>query len=303
MADTEHLYGLSKQDNTECVALHKVWGHRLHETLHDVKVVVVDANLNVEDLAHVCAAARQRAVDIWLEPVSLTKSLRLVNAGVVAHARYMSPNENEAIVMAKHLQLKLHGQTPDEHRPNEHQQQVEWINKDNVGQVLCEILQAARTIQRSGGDNDDDGHERTVFVTRGDRGVSAYHYKYDSNSARLFNEGRGNNGDTRDSRHPLEGQQHFKTRVVGPAQVRNTCGAGDCFAGVCAGWLSVGSNVDDSVKAGMKVARKACMSEACVPSLSDEQDAEGVEQGDGNKNDGATCQHQLNGVSGRLARL
>lgn len=80
--------------------MYQTWGEQLGKALLGVKMVVVDANLGVEDLRRVVRAARSAGIDVWLEPTSVAKCGRLVQADVLADARYVSPNTAEAMALA-----------------------------------------------------------------------------------------------------------------------------------------------------------------------------------------------------------
>ena len=64
---------------------------------------VIDADLPVESIRHVCERCRERAIPVWFNPTDLNKCTRIVDAHALDKITYMSPNTKELFTIFAHM--------------------------------------------------------------------------------------------------------------------------------------------------------------------------------------------------------
>lgn len=222
IADTDRLFGDEK------ATLFSHWQMELRNNLmlQCVRVVIVDANLCISDIRNVVHAARIHKADIWLEPTSVAKCNRFIEADVLWQARYISPNEAELIKIGDGIKI---GQ---QQRRTSNGTLIE--DEVQINQTTEIILSATRSRNSK--------QKQSLFVTRGSLGVSKFCIAENNEVER----------------------KDFAAKKV--PKLVNTTGAGDCFAGCCAGWIATGTmNEDSAIELGISAAAASCASAECVP--------------------------------------
>lgn len=128
-------------------------GAHIRQTIHaasknGTKFVILDGNLSDTDLSVIANCCMDEGLQLWIEPTSVTKAIRLAHTGIIARASYLSPNERELCALATVL-------GDDENKCDEYET-VDEISLRKYGKT---ILQHAEVKQ-------------TLVVTRGARGVT-----------------------------------------------------------------------------------------------------------------------------------
>ncbi|KAG9440944.1 hypothetical protein H6P81_021109 [Aristolochia fimbriata] len=77
------------------------WIWHFRDTIHSAPLVMVDANMKPCSLEAACQIAEDAGVPLWFEPVSVTKSKRVVS--IANSITCTSPNQDELLVMANAL--------------------------------------------------------------------------------------------------------------------------------------------------------------------------------------------------------
>jgi sugar/nucleoside kinase (ribokinase family) len=70
------------------------------DTIASAAVVVVDGNLPVFTIKHICQTARKHDVPVFFEPTSVPKSVSAAENGILSLCTFTSPNEAELAAMA-----------------------------------------------------------------------------------------------------------------------------------------------------------------------------------------------------------
>lgn len=181
--------------------------------IEDAKLVVLDGNLCEGDLKKITTICRRMKKDVWFEPTSVTKSVRIAQAGVIGEVRYISPNLEELLMMKT------------------------VVDGNNVlnGNDDVAMKRAGKALLCTKG---VDG--RHILVTCGERGVSLL---WQSNEELC--------------------QQDFPALTV--RNVVSTAGAGDCFAGRCAGGIVSGETLECAIHEGIQLASLCCGCDSNVP--------------------------------------
>lgn len=146
VADTDGLFAQS--DNP----LYPIWGPKLEAVMNGVRMVIIDANLGIEDIRRIVEMARMNNIEIWLEPTSVAKCVRFVQADVLADARYISPNVAEALALAKAVSQKQQSAKTS----------TGFTNVDEIESAIQEIVRSKRVAKQ------------TIFLTKGEKGVSRF---------------------------------------------------------------------------------------------------------------------------------
>lgn len=84
-------------------ALGPDWIWQFRRNISSTPVLMVDANMHPHSLESACQIAAESGVQVWFEPVSVTKSKRV--ASVFQYVTCTFPNEDELISMANALSL------------------------------------------------------------------------------------------------------------------------------------------------------------------------------------------------------
>lgn len=72
-------------------------------------MVVADGNLSPHALGNLLTRSTAAGIPVWFEPTSVQKSLRVIEAGVVSHLTYVSPNIDELAAMSTAIQMEEQG--------------------------------------------------------------------------------------------------------------------------------------------------------------------------------------------------
>ncbi|KAI3978758.1 hypothetical protein MKX01_015933 [Papaver californicum] len=238
------------------------WIRRFKGNIFSAPVVMIDANLNPSSLEASCQLAAESGVPVWFEPVSVTKSKRVVS--VAKHISFASPNEDELIAMANALSCK--------DRFSSIQIEANSGSK-SVGHLFQRLKPAMRVLMDKG--------IKLVIVTLGPNGVllgskagqnlTSYHLKninpmcyrkqlYKNVASRCPSSKLMTEIERRGSDLILV---HFPSL---PASVVRLTGAGDCFVGGALASLCAGLDVMQSIAVGMASAKAAVEVETNIPS-------------------------------------
>jgi len=181
--------------------------------LHSAAIVVCDGNMPSQLLADVATFCANESIPLWFEPVSDTKCVRAVDAGILHAVTYISPNESELGVLASRITGVSHkGVDLDATAPRDLvdalSPQVEVVLNQGVHTVLVSV-----------------GHLGVVIGTKGPAhlvgGVApAVHYF------------------------------HVAAEAVGADEFKNSNGAGDSFVGAAIAVLATGGRLEDAVNQG-----------------------------------------------------
>lgn len=218
VADTDGLF--ARNDGP----LHLIWGPKLKEAMNGVRMVIVDANLGTEDIRKIVQIARMNKIDIWLEPTSVAKCVRFVEANVLAEARYISPNVAEVLSLAKAVRenrLSFRG----------------GANFENASEIETAVREIVSLKQVA---------KQTVFVTKGEKGVSRFTAKANNILIRT----------------------DFEAVILSPQAIVSTTGAGDCFVGRCAAGIVLCEDEDVAIRNATIAAAATCTTDECVPTTS-----------------------------------
>jgi len=75
----------------------------LQQHIQEAKFIVFDANLTIECITGLCEMAAHHKKPVWFNPTSIFKAQKAVQAQVLQHITYMSPNTRELKVLAQTL--------------------------------------------------------------------------------------------------------------------------------------------------------------------------------------------------------
>lgn len=198
----------------------------LTRQLSNAKILCMDANFSPQDMRQLVELCRQQGVRVWYEPTTSVKCERIVEADVIGGLCYMSPNESELVKIAESLEaIGARGK-------------MENGAVESAKQAYSEekVMQSAKAVL-------ERGKGLRILCTRGARGVRRFTM--------------GETGEVK--------VDEFAGLKIGGDMVRNTTGAGDCFAGRCLAGIARGEDEDEAIRAGIGVAGRCCMSEETVP--------------------------------------
>ncbi|XP_026433368.1 uncharacterized protein LOC113330748 [Papaver somniferum] len=238
------------------------WIQRFKGNILSAPIVMIDANLNPFSLESSCQIAAESGVPVWFEPVSVTKSKRVVS--VAKHITFASPNEDELIAMANALSCNDRF-SPIQMEANVGSKSVEY---------LFQMLKPAMRVLIDKG-------IKLVIVTLGPNGVllgsvagqnlTNYHPKNINQSCykKQLYEIVTSRCPSRELISEFERRRsdlilvHFPSL---PASVVRLTGAGDCFVGGTLASLCAGLDVMQSIAVGMAAAKAAVEVETNIPS-------------------------------------
>lgn len=146
--------------------------------LDKAAIIACDSNLSTELLADLASYCASKTKPLWFEPVSVSKCCRCIDAGMLRHITYMSPNASELAALASQITLEHH-ETVDltttdvEDVVNAISPQVEILLKAGVKVVLTSVGPHGVVIGTK-------GHllsaQEEAVDTRHEQLVSASHY-------------------------------------------------------------------------------------------------------------------------------
>ncbi|MCL7023185.1 hypothetical protein MKW94_003446 [Papaver nudicaule] len=238
------------------------WIRRFKGNIFSAPVVMIDANLNPSSLKASCQIAAESGVPVWFEPVSVTKSKRVIS--VARHITFASPNEDELIAMANALSCKDCFSSI----------QVEANTGSRSVERLFQMLKPAMRVLMDKG-------IKLVIVTLGPDGVllgfkagqslTNYHLKNINPSCYRKQLYEDVNIRCPSSKLISEFERTRSDMIVVyfpslPASVVRLTGAGDCFVGGTLASLCAGLDVMQSIAVGMAAAKAAVEVETNIPS-------------------------------------
>ena len=201
----------------------------VREALTIVRLAIFDGNSTVQDMDLLTRECMDANVKCWFEPTTTAKGVRIVQAKALGRMWVISPNEDELCSMANAVYGK--------HMFSDNKG---W-NDDLLKDMACVLLKRA---------NEENKEEKrklrlNIVCTRGAKGV--LHFWMDMNDDdRVYS-------------------KSYDAEIVKGDEIRNTTGAGDCFAGVAASVITKGGNLERAIKAGIKGGAACVRSERTVP--------------------------------------
>lgn len=133
------------------------------ETIEKAGLVIADGNLSPQALGNLLERSASLNVDVWFEPTSVQKAVRVVDAGAVAHMTYVSPNGDELKAISEAIQLK-NGTSPHERFKLRDESRI--LPKEKMHQLKNDIITVL--LEMANGKTDKEKH---VIVTMGKHGV------------------------------------------------------------------------------------------------------------------------------------
>ncbi|KAL4555670.1 hypothetical protein LXL04_038297 [Taraxacum kok-saghyz] len=221
------------------------WIQQFKSNLASAPIVIVDSNLSPLALKASCKLATEVGTPVWFEPVSVSKSRRIVS--IVKYITFASPNEDELIAMANALSPK---------------RKFSPIHKQTLTITsLFQQLKPAISILLEKG-------IKVVILTLGSKGVLlcykkdfAFHYPISPKGNKRLREKI--NVVCPPDRFSGGGVVHFP--AVSRAAVARLTGAGDCLVGGAVAAVCSGLDLMQSVAVGIATAKAAVEVETNVP--------------------------------------
>eukprot|EP00802_Teleaulax_amphioxeia_P006079 Tamp_06083.p2 GENE.Tamp_06083~~Tamp_06083.p2 ORF type:complete len:271 (-),score=60.36 Tamp_06083:439-1251(-) len=217
------------------------------EDIAAAAILVVDGNLPVLSLRHICQLANKIKVPVFLEPTSVPKAVAAAEQGVMNYVTFTSPNEKElramaAAVLRRKGVAEADGKHTQEAQPPHQAAAPASSAETGSAAALGADIDMDDTIQKDISVLLDVGVE-VVLVTGGSKGIFFGTIDVETGAPAIV---------------------HFPANVVPPAAIANTTGAGDSFAGafVCA--ASRQWPLDQAVALGQAAAAMALYSHAPV---------------------------------------
>jgi hypothetical protein len=121
--------------------------------------------LSAPALKHLLERSASLNVDVWFEPTSVQKAVRVVDADAVAHMTYVSPNGDELKAISDAIQLK-NGMTSPPHERFKLSEESRILPQERMHQLKNDIITVL--LEMAGGDTKKEKH---VIVTMGKHGV------------------------------------------------------------------------------------------------------------------------------------
>uniref|UniRef100_K3W7K7 Carbohydrate kinase PfkB domain-containing protein n=1 Tax=Globisporangium ultimum (strain ATCC 200006 / CBS 805.95 / DAOM BR144) TaxID=431595 RepID=K3W7K7_GLOUD len=236
------------------------------KTIQEAGLVVADGNLSAPALKHLLERSASLNVDVWFEPTSVQKAVRVVDADAVAHMTYVSPNGDELKAISDAIQLK-NGMTSPPHERFKLSEESRILPQERMHQLKNDIITVL--LEMAGGDTKKEKH---VIVTMGKHGVLVGSINMDPVALEKLAEF---------STFPIEiwgmhqvhgGFQVAMVHLPGTEiQVKNCTGAGDSLVGGTVYGLTSGREIFQSCHLGMIAARQSLVSDNAInPSLTPE---------------------------------
>ncbi|TMW60771.1 hypothetical protein Poli38472_000813 [Pythium oligandrum] len=239
------------------------------ETIKEAKVVIVDGNLSPAALHELLTRSSSIKSSVWFEPTSVQKSVRVVDAGVVPHLTYVSPNGDELAAMSAAIHRK-NGEDTSAHARFKLSEGSKILPAQKMSQLKNDCLTLLLEMAK-----DDKETEKHVIVTLGKHGVLIASVNVDLEQTKTA---------VAECEFPAEvwGAHHVHGYAVAMVHlpgveidVVNCTGAGDSLVGGTVYGLLKGQDIYQSSHLGMAAARKSLVSQHAInPELA----AEGLEE-------------------------
>lgn len=82
------------------------------------RLVIADGNLTPKTIGELFKRSAEAGVDVWFEPTSVQKAVRVVEAGALASMTYLSPNGDELKAISDAIKAS-EGRQTDSHQHHE----------------------------------------------------------------------------------------------------------------------------------------------------------------------------------------
>lgn len=203
----------------------------IREALTTARLAIFDGNSTVHDMNLLTKECMNANVKCWFEPTTMAKSVRIIQAKGLGRIWVISPNEDELCAMANAVYGKEVFNSKEEWN--------ESLLKNMSYVLLKHAYEENKQEKRKVGLN--------IICTRGTKGV--LHVWMDMND------------DDDDNVY----SKSYDAVIVKEDEIRNTTGAGDCFAGVAASVITKGGNLERAIRAGIQAGAACVRSERTVP--------------------------------------
>lgn len=208
------------------------------DTIREAALVVADGNLSPSALATLLTRSARLGVDVWFEPTSVQKSVRVVDAGAVGSLMYASPNGDELEAMSEAIRRKNGTTSTAPHERFKLSEQSRILPSERMHQLKNDLITVLVEMA-----NGDTAKEKHVIVTLGKHGVlvgsinvtpSTVHQRAEASTFPMEVWGA----------HQIHGRDHYVAMVHLPGveiHVKNCTGAGtlSCCVVVCVGCVCV----------------------------------------------------------------
>lgn len=101
--------------------------------------MICDGNLSPQALGNLLTRSAGLHVDVWFEPTSVQKAVRVVDADAVKHITYVSPNGDELQAMSEAIQHK-NGTITAPHERFKLSDDSRILPKDKMHQLKNDII-------------------------------------------------------------------------------------------------------------------------------------------------------------------
>lgn len=239
------------------------WIHRFNINIQSAPVVMVDANLIPPSLIASCRMAAEADIPVWFEPVSVTKSKRVVP--IAEYITFVSPNEDELVAMANALSSNSTF-APIKKQNSSIKYSTESLFRMLRPPILVLLEKGIRVIIVTLG---SDG---VIVCSKGSFGLKRADQtrvsKYCGSKSELYkfvNSSCPENwffGDSEDVGHSNLLAVHFPAIAT---SVISLTGAGDCLVGGTLASICAGLNIFQSLAVGIAAAKGAVEVAANVP--------------------------------------
>ncbi|TYZ60904.1 hypothetical protein PybrP1_007388 [[Pythium] brassicae (nom. inval.)] len=231
------------------------------DTIREAGLVVADGNLSPEALGTLLKRSARLGVDVWFEPTSVQKSVRVVDAGAVGDLTYVSPNGDELEAMSEAIRRTNDASAPPPHERFKLSEQSRILPHDRMHQLKNDLITVLVEMARG-----DTAKEKHVIVTLGKHGVLVGSINVNPATVRARAETSAFPMEVWGA-HRIHGGGHHVAMVHLPGveiQVKNCTGAGDSLVGGTVYGLAHQHDIFESCHFGMVAARQSLVSDSAI---------------------------------------